>query len=105
MFDNLDPRSLDDARDRDPADPRDAEPVDPRDVFTKDLDLPRGPERERVHGRDDDYDLRGSEIRTLATVGAFRAVPIDDLRDDRDRSADLRHGDLEDLRRAGLIQI
>ena len=27
------------------------------------------------------YDLRGSEVRTLATVGAFRVVPVDDLRD------------------------
>ncbi len=104
MFDILDPRSFDDARDRDPADPRDLEPVDPRDVFTRDLDLPDGLERERVHVRDDEYDLRGSEVRTLATVGAFRAVPIDDLRDERDRPGDLRHGDLEHLRSAGLIQ-
>ena len=45
MFDILDPRSFDDARDRDPADPRELEPVDPRDVFTRDLDLPDGLER------------------------------------------------------------
>ena len=32
---------------------------------------------------DHDYQLRGSEVRTLATIGAFRVVPADDLRDDR----------------------
>ena len=39
------------------------------------LTLPEGRERERV----DDYRLRGSEVANLATVGAFRAVPRDDL--------------------------
>ena len=32
-----------------------------------------------VHGRT--YHLRGSEVRTLATVGAFRVVPAEDLRE------------------------
>src|SRR5262249_53525343 len=72
--------------------------------FTRDLDLPRGVERERVHGRDRDYDLRGSEVRTLATIGAFRVVPIDDLGNDRG-AADVWHGDLDRLRSAGLIQV
>ena len=35
------------------------------------VDLPRGPERERVRDRDRTYTLRGSESRTLATVGAY----------------------------------
>jgi DNA-binding PadR family transcriptional regulator len=48
--------------------------------------------------------LRGSEVRALATIGAFRAVPADDLRDDGDRAGDVRHGDLERLREAGLIE-
>ena len=43
--------------------------------------MPRGPERERVWARDSDVRLRGSEVRTLATVGAFRVVPAGDLRD------------------------
>ena len=102
MFDPLDPRSTD-PRDRD-ADGRDREPVDPRDVFTQELDLPRGPDREPVTDGDDRYALRGSEVRALATVGAFRAVPADDLRDGRDRAGDVRHGDLERLREAGLIE-
>ena len=54
---------------------------DPRDVFTRSLDLPRGREREIVHDRDREYTLRGSESRTLATVGAFRVVSSRDLRD------------------------
>jgi len=73
--------------------------IDPRDVFMRDLDLPRGPERELVHDRDRDYTLNGSESRTLSTVGAFRVVSERDLRDPRDDAFDLRH--LEDQ---GLIQ-
>src|SRR6266849_5880992 len=103
MWDELDPRSVD-SRERDPSDPRNDESRDPRDVFTHNLDLPRGPERERVHGRDRDYDLRGSEARTLATIGAFRVVPLDDLGGERG-PADLWHGDVDRLRSAGLIQV
>src|SRR5438874_10052585 len=103
MWDELDPRS-DETRDREGSELRYTASVDPRDVFTHDLDLPRGLERERVHGRDRDYDLRGSEVRTLATVGAFRVVPLDDLGDERG-AADLWHGDLDRLRSAGLIQV
>ena len=43
-------------------------------------------------------DLRGSETRTLTTVGAFRAVPGSDLRDDFDQPLDPRHGELWHLR-------
>ena len=72
--------------------------LDPREVFMRDLDLPRGPERELVHDRDRDYTLNRSESRTLSTVGAFRVVSERDLRDPRDEAFDLRH--LEDQ---GLI--
>ena len=56
------------------------DPFDPRDAFTQGLDLPRGLDREPVSVDDERYDLRGSEVRTLAVVGSFRVVPIDDLR-------------------------
>ena len=82
---DFDPRWPDEPRDRDDygrelsqgsrgglSNPREREPLDARDVFTRDLELPRGPERERVWARDSDVRLRGSEVRTLATVGAFR---------------------------------
>src|SRR2546427_8702444 len=59
---------------------------DPRDAFTRNLNLPRRHERQIVRDRDRDYTLRGSESRTLATVGAFRVVSSRDLRDDRDRT-------------------
>ena len=85
-------------------DPRDGDAVDPRDVFAEGLDLPRGLDREAVSLGDERYDLRGSEVRTLATVGAFRVVPIDDLRDHGERAADLWHGDLEHLRSEGLLR-
>lgn len=75
-----------------------------RDVFTDRLDLPRGPERERVHVRSRTYELRGSEVRTLATVGAFRVVPASDLRDHSDRPANARQGDLKHLREIGLVR-
>jgi len=104
MWDDLDPRSLD-SRDRDPSDPRDRDSDDPRDVFARDLDLPRGLERERVHVHGHDYELRGSEVRTLSTIGAFRVVPLSDLHDERGRTQDLWHGDLDRLRSAGLIRV
>src|SRR4051794_29724686 len=53
---------------------------DPREPPTRDLNLPRGLEREIVRDRDHEYSLRGSETRTLATVGAFRVVSSRDLR-------------------------
>src|SRR5438132_14398031 len=60
---------------------RDTGPPDPRDVFMHDVDLPRGDERETVFDRDRCYEINGNESRTLATVGASRIVPENDLRD------------------------
>jgi hypothetical protein len=103
-----DPRKRDDAsrgvgRDRDSRN-RDGG-LDPRDVFMRDLDLPRGPDRQIVHdARDRQYTLRGSETRTLSTVGAFRVVSARDLRDHNERPADPRSGDLRHLREEGLIR-
>lgn len=107
-----DPRWGDDARDnswehaqRDrESRERDRDSNDPRDACMRHVDLPRGPDRETVRDRDREYTLRGSETRTLATVGAFRVVPNSQLRDHdnapaHDRSADIRH-----LRDQGLIE-
>jgi hypothetical protein len=113
MFD--DPRWADDPRDRDDgsrdlspgsrggSDPRERDQVDPRDVFMEHVDLPRGPDREHIHAHDHDYTLRGSEARTLTTVGAFRVVPANDLRDKFDHSLDPRNGELWHLRESGLV--
>jgi DNA-binding MarR family transcriptional regulator len=101
MADLPDPRSFDT---REPGDRREAEDLDPRDALRSGLDLPRGPERERVYVHEQAYTLRGSETRALATIGTFRVVPASDLRDDQGRPGDLRHGDLERLRRAGLVR-
>jgi hypothetical protein len=112
MPDSYDPRWGDDSRDREPdsrdlgragTDPREREQVDPRDVFMDHVDLPRGLDREHVHTRDHDYTLRGSETRTLATVGAFRVVPANALRDKFDESLDPRQGELWHLRESGLV--
>ena len=114
---DFDPRWNDDPRERDDhgrelsqgsrgglSNPRERLPLDDRDVFTRDLELPRGPERERVWARDSDVRLRGSEARTLATVGAFRVVPAGDLRDGQDRPLDPNRGDLRHLRDQGLVE-
>lgn len=76
----------------------------PREVFTRHLNLPRGPERELVRDRDREYTLRGSESRTLATVGAFRVVSSRDLRDHNGRPTDPRSGDLRHLCEQGLVE-
>lgn len=86
------------------ADPRETRTLDPRDAFTQGLDLPRGMDREPVSVDGERYDLRGSEVRTLATVGAFRVIPVDDLRDVEGSPGDRWHGDLEHLREQGLIR-
>lgn len=78
--------------------------IDPRDVFSRDLDLPRGPERELVRDRGHNYRLNGNDTRTLSTAGTFRVVPDCDLRDPRDTSRDVRDRDLRDLEKQGLIQ-
>jgi hypothetical protein len=114
---DFDPRSIDDSRDRDDrgrelsqgsrgglSNPRERAALEPRDVFTRDLELPRGRERERVWASDSDVTLRGSEVRTLATVGAFRVVPARDLRDGQDRPLDPHRGDLRPLRDSGLVE-
>lgn len=80
------------------------EPCDPRDVFSRDLDLPREASRTPVRDRDRTLELRASEVRTLATVGAFRIVPAGELRDHDGRAADARTGDLRHLRDEGLVR-
>ena len=114
MLDRYDPRG-EDARSREPegldrhrsgrasGDPRE-HVVDARDLFARNIDLPRGVERERVVVRERSYDLRGSESRILATVGAFRVVSAGDLRDQVDRPTDPRTGDLRHLRESGLVR-
>jgi len=60
--------------------------------------------RWHIRFRDRDYTLRGSESRTLASVGAFRVVPAHDLRDTFDKPLDPRHGELWHLRDSGLVE-
>jgi hypothetical protein len=78
-------------------------PDDPRDALTRDLNLPRGPQREHVHQPHWEGDLRGSEVRTLATAGAFRVVPMDELRRPDDRPH-VHRKDVEQLRDQGLVR-
>ena len=95
---DFDPRDLD-SRDRGSRDTH-----DPRDAFSRDLELPRGTDREIVRDRDHEYSLRGSETCTLSTVGAFRVVPASKLRDHSGEPADPRSGDLRNLREQGLVE-
>jgi len=97
----FDPRY--DARDREGGDgrervyqDRDRDDRDPRDALMRDLDLPRGEERELVVDRDRVYELNGNDSRTLAAVGAFRVVPEHDL--------DTDHHTVEHLRDEGLVE-
>ena len=77
---------------------------DPRDVFSRDLDLPRGTTRRPVRDRDRSVELRESEVRLLATTGAFRMVPASDLLDHRGRPSSSRQGELRRLREEGLVE-
>ena len=86
------------------SDPRETLPRDPRDVFTRGLALPRGSRRQRVTVRERTYELCGSDVRLLATVGAFRIVPQRDLEPANTRTREGRDRDLEHLRSSGLIE-
>jgi len=86
------------------SDPLERDARDPRDVFTRDLDLPRGPDRARVWFREHSVLLRGSESLALATTGAFRVVHADDLRDSRSQAYDPRSGELRHLREQKLVR-
>jgi hypothetical protein len=77
-------------------DPRDRDEHDPREGLMRDLDLPRGDERELVVHRDRVHELDGEDSRTLAAVGAFRVVPEHDL--------DIDHDTIEHLRDEGLVE-
>lgn len=112
MFDRYDPRS-DDGRDRGDgwdrsfgsrggASERDREEHS-RDVFTRDLEVPRGRDREQVRDRDRVYEIDGAESRALATIGAFRVVAESDLHDIRDDSQSSRRS-LKHLEKEGLIR-
>ena len=95
-----DPREYD-SRDRDGEwprvyDPRDRDD-DPREALMRDLDLPRGDERELVVDRDRIYELDGEGSRTLAAVGAFCIVPEHDL--------DLPRETLENLHDQKLVEL
>jgi len=100
-----DPRERPDAARR-AARPDDAvsRPAESRDALTRDLDLPRGTTRRPVRDRDRSIALRESEVRMLATTGAFRVVVASDLRDQRGRPADATNGELRSLREAGLVE-
>ena len=96
-----DPRESDE---RDPGyewprvyDPRDRDEHDSRDALMRDLDLPRGDERELVVDRDRVYELDGEDSRTLAAVGAFRVVPERDL--------DVPHDTLDNLHDQRLVEL
>jgi hypothetical protein len=77
---------------------------DGRDALTRQLDLPRGEARERVTVGSRTYTLRGSDVRVLATVGAFRVADARDLAP-AVSGGDRWHGDLEHLRSARLITL
>ena len=113
-----DPRSHDTERSRDDeheradlsrgsrsgSDPREDLSRDPRDVFTRGLALPRGNRRQRVTLRERTYELSGSDVRLLATVGSFRAVPRRDLEPTNARTQHDRDRQLEHLKNSDLIE-
>lgn len=75
---------------------------DPCNVFTRDLDLPRGPDRRPVRARDRVYEIDGTESRMLGTIGAFRVLSESDLHDLRDESGNQRDS-VRHLEDEGLI--
>jgi len=77
-----------------------------RSTFGRHVDLPRGPDRELVRDRKRSYELNGQESEALATIGAFRVVHADDLRDvfDGDRDPKPARQGLRHLQDSGLLE-
>lgn len=78
--------------------------ADHRDALARGVDMPRGPRRERVRTLDRDYRLSGDDVRALATVGAFRVVPANELREPNARAPTRLQRDLARLQENGLIK-
>ncbi len=75
-----------------------------RDALSRGLDLPRGPQREKVRVRGRDYELSGNDVRVMTKVGAFRVVPANELRASNPRTPTRPARDLERLREHGLVK-
>jgi hypothetical protein len=75
-----------------------------QDVFSRHLDLPRGTTRQRVRVNARDYKLSGDDVRTLATVGTFRVVPANELRESASKTPTRPSRHVERLRDTGLGQ-
>lgn len=77
---------------------------DSGDAFSRGLNLPRGPERERVRSSGREYRLRGADVRALATVGAFRVVDVQELERQSAAESSARV-DVRHLRSQGLVDV
>lgn len=109
MYRDIDPRDVERDRSEMPrggrggsSAERPIETGEPREAFTRELNLPRGRSREPVERPGWEGSLRGSEVRVLATAGAFRVVPMDELRRPQDRP-NVHRKDVERLRDEGLV--
>jgi hypothetical protein len=115
MFDRYDPRH-DNHRDRSDSQERDrgsrgggdrsSRPDDDGGVFARNLDLPRGPEREIVRERKRAYELNGRESSALATIAAFRVVQVRDVEEmlDDGRGGRSAQKSLDHLQTSGLLE-
>lgn len=70
-----------------------------------DLGAARGFDRTIYRGRDREYSLRASEVRTLTDVGKFRVVPTEDLARFAYQGDQARmEADIRNLRKHGLVE-
>jgi hypothetical protein len=76
---------------------------DPSEPLARQIAITRTAGRTPVLFREQTYELRASEVRTLATIGAFRVVRADAL--PADSARDPWHGDLAHLRSSRLIAV
>jgi hypothetical protein len=76
---------------------------DPSEPLARQIAITRSAGRTPVLFREQTYELRASEVQTLATVGAFRVVRAEAL--PADTAHDPWHGDLAHLRSAKLIAV
>jgi hypothetical protein len=77
-----------------------------RHAFGRQLDLPRGPDRELVRHRNRSYELNGPESEALASIGAFRVVQVEDLQEmfESRRGQGATRDAIRHLQESGLLE-
>lgn len=111
MWRDVDPREPERERSEDgrgrsggQQEPPDEPTAEPRDAASRQLEMPRGVDRERFRGAARECHLSGRDVKDMATVGAFRVVPAERVRTPPAHTPSRAPRSIERLREQGLVK-